>query len=81
MDRAIGNRVPIVVARQGGKGNIVILSEAEFEGWQESLHLLGSPANAKRLIDSMREVEAGLPSSMTLSIRPTAESGESPFRR
>jgi antitoxin YefM len=60
MDQAIDGRTPIVVTRQGGKGNVVILAEAEFEGWQETLHLLGNPANAKRLLESVREAEAGL---------------------
>jgi antitoxin YefM len=60
MDQAIDDRIPILVTRQGGKGNVVILSEAEFEGWQETLHLLGNPANAKRLLASVREAESGL---------------------
>jgi antitoxin YefM len=59
MDQAIDDRTPIVVTRQGGNGNVVLLSEEEFEGWQETLHLLGSPANARHLLDSLREVEAG----------------------
>lgn len=60
MDQAIDDRDPILVTRQGGKGNVVILSEAEFEGWQETLHLLGNPANAKRLLESVREADAGM---------------------
>jgi antitoxin YefM len=60
MDQAINDRVPILVTRQGGKGNVVILSEQEFEGWQETLHLLGNPANAMRLLESVREADAGL---------------------
>jgi antitoxin YefM len=60
MDKAIDDRSSIVVTRQGSKGNIVILSEQEFESWQETLQLLGNPANASRLLDSLRESEAGL---------------------
>jgi antitoxin YefM len=60
MDQAIDDRAPILVTRQGGKGNVVILSEEEFEGWQESVHLLSNPANAKRLLESIREANAGL---------------------
>jgi len=59
MDKAVDDRVPILVTRQAGKGNVVILSEAEFEGWQETVHLLSNPASAKRLLDSVREAEAG----------------------
>jgi antitoxin YefM len=60
MDQAVDDRVPILVTRQGGKGNVVILSEQEFEGWQETVHLLSSPANARRLLESIREADAGL---------------------
>jgi antitoxin YefM len=60
MDQAVDDRIPIVVTRQGGKGNVVILSEEEFEGWQETVHLLSNPANAKRLLESIREADSGL---------------------
>ena len=59
MDQAVDSRAPILVTRQGGRGNVVILSEEEFEGWQETVHLLRSPANARRLLRSVRSAEAG----------------------
>ncbi len=59
MDEAIDSRAPVLVTRQGGKGNVVLLSEAEFEGWQETIHLLRSPANARHLLKSVRSAEAG----------------------
>ncbi len=37
MDEAIDNGALIVVTRQGGKGNVVMISEAEFAGWQETV--------------------------------------------
>jgi antitoxin YefM len=60
MDQAVDDHIPILVTRQGGKGNVVILSEEEFEGWQETVHLLSNPGNARRLLESIREAEAGL---------------------
>lgn len=60
MDQAVDDRTPIVVTRQGGKGNVVILSEQEFDGLQETVHLLGNPVNAKRLLRSIRSADAGL---------------------
>jgi len=60
MDLAVDDRTPIVVTRQGGKGNVVILSEEEFESWQETVYLLSNPANARRLLESIREADAGL---------------------
>lgn len=59
LDEAVESRAPILVTRQAGKGNVVILSEAEYEGWQETVHLLRSPANAKRLLQSIRSADAG----------------------
>jgi antitoxin YefM len=59
LDEAVESRAPIVVTRQGGKGNVVMLSEAEFAGWQETVHLLSNPANADRLLRSIRAADAG----------------------
>ena len=60
LDRVSENREPLVVTRQGGKGNVVILSEEEFARWQETVHLLRSPTNAARLLASIRELDSGL---------------------
>jgi antitoxin YefM len=59
LDEVVDNRVPLTVTRQGGKGNVVMISEAEFNGWQETVHLLGNPANARRLLRSIRAADAG----------------------
>jgi antitoxin YefM len=58
-DQVTEDREPLVVTRQGGKANVVIMSEDEFTGWQETVHLLRSPANAKRLMASVRKVRSG----------------------
>ena len=58
-DRVTDDREPLLVTRQGGKGNVVILSEEEFAGWRETVHLLSSPANAARLLAAVRELDAG----------------------
>ena len=60
MDLAVDDRTPILVTRQGGKGNVVILSAEEFDSWQETVYLLSNPANARRLLESVREADAGL---------------------
>jgi antitoxin YefM len=59
LDEAVETGTPIVVTREGGKGNVVLISEADFGGWQETVHLLSSPKNAERLLASIRRVEAG----------------------
>jgi PHD/YefM family antitoxin component YafN of YafNO toxin-antitoxin module len=52
--QVVESGIPILVARQGGKGNVVILSEADFHGWRETVQLLSSPTNASRLLRSTR---------------------------
>ncbi len=58
-DRVAEDREPLVVTRSGGKDNVVVISEAEFAGWQETVHLLSSPKNARRLLASVRQARAG----------------------
>ncbi|WP_137181067.1 type II toxin-antitoxin system Phd/YefM family antitoxin [Roseomonas sp. AR75] len=59
MDAVVESRAPLLVTRQGDKGNVVLLSEAEFEGWRETVHLLSSPRNAARLLQAIRDADAG----------------------
>ena len=37
----------------------MLMSEEEFSGWQETVHLLSSPHNAERLLQSIRDMECG----------------------
>jgi antitoxin YefM len=59
LDEAVSSGAPIVVTRQGGKGNVVMISEDEFAGWQETVHLLSSPRNAERLLRGIDQAAAG----------------------
>jgi antitoxin YefM len=58
MDRVCANRAPLLVTRQGGEP-VVMLSLAEYESLEETLHLLRDRANAERLLRSVAEAEAG----------------------
>ena len=40
-------------------GNAVLISEADYEAWQTSRHLFSTPANARRLLGSIEEWQAG----------------------
>jgi antitoxin YefM len=40
-------------------GNAVLVSEAEWEAWQETMYLLRTPANARRLLASIDQADAG----------------------
>ena len=54
LDQTVQGRTPVVVTRQGGRGNVVLMAEDEFAGWQETVHLLSSPRNAERLLRGLR---------------------------
>ena len=58
MDQVWDSRAPLHVTRQGGRA-VVVISEEEFDGWMETLHLLRSPANARRLLQSIAAADAG----------------------
>ncbi len=58
MDEVCDSRVPLHITRQNARG-VVMVSEEEYEGLMETLHLLRSPANAERLLHSVAEAEAG----------------------
>ena len=59
MDRVFDDHAPVVITRTSGK-NVVMLSIEDYESWQETAHLLRSPVNAKRLLQSIENAERGL---------------------
>jgi antitoxin YefM len=58
LDAVCRSRAPLVVTRQNG-GSVVVLSLEEYESLEATLHLLRSPANAERLLRSVKDAEAG----------------------
>ena len=58
------------------KGNAVLLSEEDFASWQETTYLTRSPANARRLLDSIAEAEAGNTEYRELVDLPDTEAAE-----
>lgn len=58
MDRVVSDVTEIVVTRQKGEA-VVMVSLAEWNSINETLHLLSSPKNADRLLTAIRELEAG----------------------
>lgn len=63
LDEVVENLDYLVVNRP--KGNVVVMSEEEFNSWQETAYLLSSPKNAKRLIDGIKEFENSKPKTYT----------------
>lgn len=58
MDQVCDDRAPLVVTRQNAR-SVVMISEEEYEGLVETVHLLKSPANAARLLRSIAEADEG----------------------
>lgn len=58
MDGVIDNRAPVVVTRKRGEA-VVMVSLADWNGMEETLRLLSSPANAVRLRDATQQLDAG----------------------
>lgn len=58
MDKVVADKAPIAIARQKGEG-VVMISQSEWDSIEETLYLLRSPANAKRLLESIAELDAG----------------------
>lgn len=56
LDDVVNDREETVVTRAGHEP-AVIVSLAEYESLRETAHLLGTPANARRLLDSVEKLE------------------------
>jgi len=52
------DRTHVHVTQKSGD-DVVILSKADFDSMEETMHLLSSPANATRLNESIAELDAG----------------------
>ncbi|WP_241085993.1 type II toxin-antitoxin system Phd/YefM family antitoxin [Candidatus Vondammii sp. HM_W22] len=58
LDQVNEDHKPVLITRQNGKPAIVISVE-DFNSYEETAHLMASPKNAARLIESVNEIEAG----------------------
>ena len=58
MDRVVADHAPVKITRQKAEA-VVMVSESDWAGIEETLYLLSSPANAERLLDSIRRFDAG----------------------
>jgi antitoxin YefM len=56
LDEVCDTHAPLHITRQNAR-TVVLISEEEYEGMLETLHLLRSPANAARLLRSLESAE------------------------
>lgn len=57
MNRVVADRTPVVVMRRKGNA-VVMVSLSDWNAIEETLHLLSTPANAKRLRAGIRQLDA-----------------------
>ncbi|RRO02550.1 YoeB-YefM toxin-antitoxin system antitoxin YefM [Pectobacterium aquaticum] len=58
MMKTVEDRAPILITRQNGEA-CVLMSLEEYNSLEETAYLLRSPANAKRLMNSIESLKAG----------------------
>jgi antitoxin YefM len=58
MDKVAADKSPVVIHRRDAE-DMVMVAKSEWEGLQETLHLLASPRNAARLLDAINEAKRG----------------------
>ncbi|BCJ04362.1 MULTISPECIES: type II toxin-antitoxin system Phd/YefM family antitoxin [Pseudomonas] len=67
MDDVCRDHEPAIITRQRGEP-VVMLSLEDYNGMQETLYLLGSSANARRLRSSVEQLRSGQPVTQELII-------------
>ncbi len=58
LDGVTSDREEVVITR-AGHDPVVIVSLEDYESLKETAYLMRSPANARRLLDSMERLESG----------------------
>lgn len=71
MDKVSDDRAPLIVTRPG-KRSVVVLDLEEYRGMEETLYLMRSPANGRRLLKSIQAADRGEVRQRTL-VEPKAK--------
>ena len=67
MNEVCSNHDSCVITRKRDQ-SVVLMSLDDYEALEETAYLLRSPANARRLLESIAEVEKGLVKEVDLSL-------------
>jgi antitoxin YefM len=59
LDSVTNDHDPVLITRDRGKPAAVLISLEDFASFEETAHLMSNPANAKRLLESIKELDAG----------------------
>jgi len=58
MDKVCDDHAPVVITRKSAR-SVVLMSLEDYQALAETAYLLRSPKNARRLLESVAELEAG----------------------
>jgi len=58
MEKVCDDHAPVIITRKS-ESPVVMVSLADYQAMEETAYLLRSPANARRLLESIAELEAG----------------------
>jgi antitoxin YefM len=58
MDKVCDDHTPIIITRKNQR-SVVMISLEDYQALEETAYLLRSPKNARRLIESIAELEFG----------------------
>jgi antitoxin YefM len=68
------DHVPVRISSKGG--DAVLMSAEDFDSWQETIYLLRSPANARRLMEAVARDKSGQSAVVKTMEELTALAGE-----
>ena len=57
-ERVCNDHAPVIITRKR-ESPVVMISLEDFQAMEETAYLLRSPANARRLLESIAELESG----------------------
>ena len=58
MESVCDDHAPVIITRKNSR-SVVMMSLDDYEALEETAYLLRSPKNARRLLESVAELEAG----------------------
>jgi antitoxin YefM len=58
MDKVCDDHTPVIITRKNQR-SVVMISLEDYESLEETAYLLRSPRNARRLLESIAELESG----------------------
>ena len=58
MDKVCQDHDPVIITRNRNQA-VVMMSLEDYSSWEETAYLMRSPANARRLAESIEQIEKG----------------------